>query len=348
MTADTSQSLRASFRSCFLVVLVHSEDPIGGIWLTCTIVLARATTIMVTEEKLVHVSGAGPGGLATALTWCMSQPVLMLALSIITSGTLAEAQPGRISAGELVKRTVANELRAANAPGHYMYQMRIQKARDTQLKEMVETKDWLIGRLIQFNGKPLTTKQERKEEERLARLLDDESLRRQENKDQQENERQMRDLLRALPGAFLYEYVDPEPGETPSTVEHLRFEPNPQFHAPSRRLEVLQGMRGTMRIDGAAERLVRLQGELFRSVDFGWGILARLDPGGRLLLEQRDVGNGRWAIAKLSLYFTGKLLLFKTLKIDTTIETSDFRRMRDDLTLLEGLELLKNRNEMTR
>ncbi len=267
---------------------------------------------------------------------------------MITSGIPAEAQPRRLSSGDVIRRTVANELMAANAPGHYMYRMRVQKARGTQLKEIVETRDWLIGRLIQVNGKPLTPKQERKEEERVARLLDDESLRRQERKDQQENERQVRDFLRALPDAFLYQYVDPEPGKTPSTLERLSFEPNPQFHAPSRRLEALQGMKGTMLIDTSAERLVRLQGELFRGVDFGWGILAHLDPGGRLLLEQRDVGSERWAIATLSLHFTGKLMRFKTLKIDTTIETSDFRRMRDNLTLVEGLELLRNRNEMTK
>jgi hypothetical protein len=253
---------------------------------------------------------------------------------MITSGILAEAQPSRLSSGDVIRRTVANELMAANAPGHYMYRMRVQKARETQLKEIVETKDWLIGRLIQVNGKPLTHKQERKEEERVARLLDDESVRRQERKDQQENERQVRDLLRALPDAFLYQYVDPVPGKTPSKLERLSFEPNPQFHAPSRRLEALQGMKGTMLIDTSVGRLVRLQGELFRGVDFGWGILAHLDPGGRVLLEQRDVGSGRWATSMLSLHFTGKLLLFKTLKIDTTIETSDFRRRGSDSILM--------------
>jgi hypothetical protein len=285
----------------------------------------------------------GSGGVSR-----LNQLALVLVLSMITSGILAEAQPRQLSTGDLIKRTVANELKAANAPGHYMYRMRVRKAHETQLKQIVETSDWLIGRLIQVNGKPLTSKQERKEEERLARLLDDESLRRQERKNQQTNETQVRDFLRALPDAFLYQHVDPEPGKTPSKLERLSFEPNPQFHPPSRRLEALQGMKGTMLIDTSAERLVRLQGELFRGVDFGWGIVAHLDPGGRLLLEQRDVGSGRWATATLSLHFTGKLLLFKTLKIDTTIETSDFRRMRDDLTLVEGLELLRNRNEMTK
>ncbi|MEO8049809.1 MAG: hypothetical protein ABI833_05285 [Acidobacteriota bacterium] len=279
---------------------------------------------------------------SAALHW------LVVVLSMITLGIVAEAQPVRPSAGDAVRRTVANELKAANAPGHYMYRMRIQKSRETQMKKIVETKDWLMGRLIQIDGKPLTPKQERREEQRLDRLLNDESLRRLESKDQQRNERQVRDLFRALPDAFLYRYADPEPGATPSTLEHLSFEPNPDFHASSRKLEVLQAMRGTMLIDGTAGRLVRLQGALFRGVDFGWGVMAHLNPGGTLLLEQRDVGGGRWGIAKLSLHFTGKLLLFKALNIDTTVGTSDFRRMRDDLTLVEGLELLRDPEAMTK
>ena len=274
--------------------------------------------------------------------------LMVVVLSMITSGIIAEAQPIRPSAGDAVRRTVANELKAANAPGHYMYRMRIQKPRETQLKRIVETKDWLIGRLIQIDGKPLAPKQDRKEEQRLERLLNNESLRRLESKDQQQNERQARDLFRALPDAFLFQYADPEPGETPSMLEHLSFEPNPHFHAPSRRLEVLQAMRGTMLIDGTAGRLVRLQGTLFRGVDFGWGVMAHLNPGGTLLLEQRDVGGGRWGLATLSLHFTGKLLLLKALNIDTTVGTSDFRRMRDDLTLVEGLALLRDREAMTK
>jgi hypothetical protein len=119
----------------------------------------------------------GSGGVSR-----LNQLALVLVLSMITSGILAEAQPRQLSTGDLIKRTVANELKAANAPGHYMYRMRVRKAHETQLKQIVETSDWLIGRLIQVNGKPLTSKQERKEEERLARLLDDESLRRQERK----------------------------------------------------------------------------------------------------------------------------------------------------------------------
>jgi hypothetical protein len=46
--------------------------------------------------------------------------------------------------------------------------MQVRKAHGTQLKEVVETRDWLIGRLIQVNGKPLTPRQERKEEKRVA------------------------------------------------------------------------------------------------------------------------------------------------------------------------------------
>jgi hypothetical protein len=63
-------------------------------------------------------------------------------------------------------------------------------------------------------------------------------------------------------------------------------------------------------------------------------------------MEEAPIDTGRWAIKTVTLHFTGKILIFKDLKIDSTITTSGFRRMRDDLTLVQGLELLKRQDQM--
>jgi hypothetical protein len=227
-----------------------------------------------------------------------------------------------------------------------MYRMLIKTPRETRTKEIVETKEWLIGRLIRVNGNQPTSKQRQAEDERLSRLLADASFRRKESQQQGANEHQVRELLKALPEAFLYEYGSSDDNANNDTLVKLNFRPNPRFLAPSRKLEVLRGMSGTMMVDRTVDRLARLQGKLLRDVNFGFGILAHLSTGGTFLLEQRNVGGGRWEIATLSLHFTGRLLLFKSLNIDTTIRTSDFRRMSDDLTLIEGLNLLKKQDEM--
>ncbi|MFZ3266185.1 MAG: hypothetical protein WA172_19420 [Terriglobales bacterium] len=115
---------------------------------------------------------------------------------------------------------------------------------------------------------------------------------------------------------------------------HLNFDP------PSRELRVLQGMAGTMLVDARLDRLVRVEAQLVRDVEFGWRILGRLYRGGTFRLEQQDVGSGRWEITILALHFTGKILLFKSIDIDSVRKAADFRRMPDTLTLEQGLALL--------
>jgi hypothetical protein len=80
---------------------------------------------------------------------------------------------------------------------------------------------------------------------------------------------------------------------------------------------------------------------LFREVGFGWGILGHLDKGGHFLIEQRDVGDGAWDISHMSLSFTGKILLFKSIAIKSDEVFSDFRRVPDDTTFAQGVKILE-------
>jgi len=91
-------------------------------------------------------------------------------------------------------------------------------------------------------------------------------------------------------------------------MELLTFVPSTTFHPATQELMVLTGMKGTALVDTTTMRLVSVYATLFRPVNFGWGILARLNPGGSFVLEQEPIGNGKWAVTKVSLDFTGKLL----------------------------------------
>ena len=100
-------------------------------------------------------------------------------------------------------------------------------------------------------------------------------------------------------------------------------------------------MQGFVLIDSEARRIARIDGTLFKEVGFGWGILGHLDKGGHFLVEQRDVGDGSWDISRMSLSFTGKILLFKSIAIKSDEVFSDFRRVPADTTFAQGVEMLK-------
>jgi hypothetical protein len=100
-------------------------------------------------------------------------------------------------------------------------------------------------------------------------------------------------------------------------------------------------MSGTILVDPAKHRMAEIDGVLFQPVSFGWGILGRLDKGGHFLVDQIDVGDDCWEISRMSLAFTGKILLFKNLSIKSDEVFSNFRRVPNDTTFAQGVKILE-------
>jgi hypothetical protein len=169
-----------------------------------------------------------------------------------------------------------------------------------------------------------------------------ERKRKQEKEDAERTEK----ILRALPDAFLFE--DDGTQEGTSTVGHvgdqlvrLKFRPNPNYDPPSRVEQVLTGMAGHVLIDAEEKRVAEIDGTLEKEVGFGWGILGHLDRGGRFFVQQADVGEHHWEVTRMVLSFTGKILFFKKLNIQSNEVFSDFRPVPADLTFAQAVELLK-------
>ena len=95
-----------------------------------------------------------------------------------------------------------------------------------------------------------------------------------------------------------------------------------------------------MYIDLAAKRLVKLDGALFKDVNFGWGILGRLYKGGKFSIKQADIGSGVWEETEEILQFNGKVMLVKPLQIDSRETRTDFRPVPSQVTTAQALDLL--------
>ena len=117
--------------------------------------------------------------------------------------------------------------------------------------------------------------------------------------------------------------------------------PIPSYDPPTRVEQVLVGMQGVVLIDAQKQHIARIDGTLFKEVGFGWGILGHLDRGGHFQVDQTDVSDDSWAIARMDLAFTGKILLFKSINIKSTEIYSDFHPVPADLTFAQGIQLLK-------
>ena len=242
--------------------------------------------------------------------------------------------------GELVRETIKNELKPNPDKQHYQYKV-IKKLPDrTEVKQMVDTREGTVGRLILINGKPLTPEQRAKEDARLQRLINDPSQMAAKRKEQADDERRTREMVEAMPDAFLYEYAGTENKEPWGEVAVLKFKPDPNFDPPNQETKVYRGMAGEMWIDLTDRRLAKIEAKLFREVAFGWGILGHLDEGGQFVVEQKPVNGRHWEPSHMVLNFTGKVLLFKTLRIRQDETVTDYKPV-DAINVAQALDMLK-------
>lgn len=241
---------------------------------------------------------------------------------------------------ELVRKAVANETNSSQDDVSFMFRVRRQSPKGVQTRQYVETAQGTAGMLVATNGRPLNAAERQQEFARLDQLLRNPAELQRKQKQQKEDSERVDRMVKCLPDAFHYEYAGTEEVDGLKLVR-LRFEPNPAFDPPSREQQVFTGMDGFLLIEPNQARIARIDGTLFKDVGFGWGILGHLDRGGRFVVVQAPVANGYWTTVHMRLSFTGKALFFKSINIQTTEDSSDFRRVPGHMTYAQGVELLK-------
>jgi len=250
----------------------------------------------------------------------------------------------------LVRKTVENEIKTNHQDIRFMFRGTKTTPKGSVTKLYVETKEATTGIVVAYDGKPLTPEQKRAEQERVERFIrNPEELKKKQKQEQEDTERTVR-IVRAIPDAFLFEYDGQESGtaelgKPEDPLVRLKFRPNPNYQPPSRVEQVLRGMQGVLLIDAVGDRIAKIDGELFKDVTFGWGILGHLDKGGHFEIRQRAIGDDRWEICRMDLHFTGKVLLVKSLTIDSTDVYGDYKQVPADLSFALGVEMLKRAQE---
>lgn len=237
-------------------------------------------------------------------------------------------------AQELVREVVANEIQALGSDrSRWRFVLRAQEPGIDQTKEVIETNEGALTRLIAEHGEPLTLEQQRNQDRSIEQFIRNPSQMKRER-----DKQRLQKLLALLPGRFLYHQNWDEGGNV-----GLSFRPDPKFQPPNRDAQVFHAMEGTMIVDGSAKRLKEFRGRLVRDVVFGWGILGRLHRGGVFEVHQDEVAAGHWELTLLDIHITGKALFFKTVGQQQREERKDFDEVPADLTPAEALEMLKQR-----
>ena len=241
------------------------------------------------------------------------------------------------TAGELVVSVVANEISDREKLQKWLCRIEKRAGKQTLTEVQVETKEGPLYRLLAIDGTALSLDQRQKDDARIGRLMKDPRQLQKLKQAQDEDEIKLEKLISLLPEAFLYDYDGTE-----DNLVRVKFRPNPAYSPPTYEARVIHSLAGSILIDTEQKRLAKVTGQLMNRVEFGYGLLGRVDSG-TVELGRVPVGPQQWKTAFINIHFTGRLAIFKTVSKEQYERRSDFRAVSNDLSLSDANELLVSR-----
>lgn len=242
-----------------------------------------------------------------------------------------------------VEAAVRNELVLMQDEKHPLrYLIRIVNRKGDTTREVIESAQGNVARLIQRDGKPITSTEDAAERSRLKDILDspNDFLKHQQREGAGLNYAVQ--LIKLLPQAGLYTYApgQPQPPGATSPQVVIDFQPNPAFHPPSMIAEILTGLKGRVWIDERNGTMTRIEGDIIRPVNFGWGVVARIYPGGHVEFEQTLVEGKRWIYSHLDMNITVREVMFHTVNDKTKMSAWNFQLLQSPMSFQDAVHAL--------
>ena len=120
-------------------------------------------------------------------------------------------------------------------------------------------------------------------------------------------------------------------------VYAMDFAPRPDFEPHSLVDRVLKALGGTLWIDEQARQAARLEARFLAGVKFGGGLLASVQKGGNVVIEQRFVNGEVWLPFYVEIHLDAHVL-FLHKAINGTSTYSNYRKFRVDTKITSGPE----------
>jgi hypothetical protein len=250
---------------------------------------------------------------------------------------------------QLLQSLQANEDRVENILDTYSYNQKIirrELGKDGILRETgSETrqlsfyKGYRIARAIEKNGKPLSEKDQKSEDEDVQKRVAE------IEKEIAKKEARAAQTANGTPD---------DAGKRVSVAEVLRasrlvnprrerfrgrnvivfdFEPNPNFDYKNAKsfLKFFGKTAGVMWIDAEDKQVARIEAILADSFKVGGGVLAKLRKGASFTLEQERVGNEIWLPTTADINLSVRVLLVKGIDLNQVIKSYNYRKFNTEV-----------------
>lgn len=262
----------------------------------------------------------------------------LIAVLLAFTSSLAIASELPKDARTYVREVVTNELRAdANDHSRWMYRDENGTPNNSTVKLVIQTAQGDLSMTLKRDGRPLTQEQQKADEQRMNAFVQNASLRQKQKRDHEQDAAKANALTKMLPDAFLWTFAGQNGAETT-----LHFKPDPQFNPPSREARVFAAMEGTMVVNTEQKRIQELKGALTRDVNFGYGLLGKLEKGGTFEVERQEIAPRVWAITATHVHIHGHALIFKSISEEQDELTSHYHQTPPSLSLEAAAKMLKD------
>ena len=188
-----------------------------------------------------------------------------------------------------------------------------------------------ISTLVKKDGKALSAEEQKKENEKAQKEIEDVQKRHdkkdaKEAKAEQEGKKNddepgIETFLRAC------QFVNPRRERfRGQDVLVFDFEPNPEFKPHKMAEEVVHKLAGVIWIDEKALDVVRLEAYFVGDFRVAGGILANLQKGTSFIFEQAFLNNEVWLPTYVEVHVGVRVLLVKGMKLNEVIRYSDYKK----------------------
>jgi hypothetical protein len=258
--------------------------------------------------------------------------------SLVTSLGLPSVLPSEPT-GTLVKEACFNAIEQRKAKSLWSYRVERHEDKHIILEQVIETVDTPVTHLLAVDGHAPTVAQLKEEVQRHRGLLKSSDGPSAFNKEHDQDSKKMDEMLRVIPEAFVFQDQGKQRG-----LEKIAFHPNPDFKPKTYEQRVLHTLVGTVFIDLHDKQIARISATLAQRVDFGIGLLGRVDRGGTVNIARTRLSGGIWQVSMEKIDLSGRMAIFKSLNRHKDEQRSDFKPLAPGTTVAQALdELEKNR-----
>jgi hypothetical protein len=245
---------------------------------------------------------------------------------------LTPALPSQ-TAKDLIRDACYNELQQREKTTLWSYVAERHSNNHVFREQVIETVDSPVRHLLAVDGHAPTSVQMKEENDRQQRLLKSQSGRHAIQKQQEDDNKKMEELLRIIPEAFVFEDQGKE-----AESEKIAFHPNPEFKPKTYEQRILHALDGIVFIDLHEKRIARLSGSLGTRVVFGYGVIGHVDQGGTTEITRIHLSPGVWKTSAEKIDIDGRFVMLKTIDKHQDESRTGFEPVAPNTTFAQALD----------